>query len=444
MASTEFYKVRERVQDAVYGGSAVLRGTADSGDADTLVDAGVALSGATADHYDYGWVKIRSTTDGAAPQGEVRAIDEGGFTASTGSFETTAFSAVIDAGDTFEIWPQRPGVSHPSDVDSAINRKLRELHMPAIFPLTCHLLAGDDNDMEASGVAAFTDSSATSSKNAGGFNGAQSLLVTASGANGYSTTSLLAVFEGKQYISSVMVSAAAGDSGRFRMTDATNSNATIEDSAAITQVQWTEAMFQWSPPDGCLAVQPRFMAIGSNDLVLFDDYQTWYADGGHYPLPSWITRKEQVIKVVRYPQGTGAPDGEATYQSDESRGIEVPYRFERADTRATNELQIYVGGVGLSRPYIVAYKPLSEVTADYVTTTANTIPLSSTETDALVAGVLADIHRTAARVTTGQTQEEHKAEARRLEAEYKDGLNHLRPEWRTTTRQHDRVWGVVA
>ena len=115
-----------------------------------------------------------------------------------------------------------------------------------------------------------------------------------------------------------------------------------------------------------------------------------------------------------------------------------------ADTRATNELKIYVENCSNWRPYIIAYRPLDEVTADYVTTTANTIPLSSTETDALVLGAMAELHRMKAKYSVGETRAQHTREAQRYEREWDAGTRHLRPEWRETTVQHNRAYGVIA
>jgi hypothetical protein len=184
------------------------------------------------------------------------------------------------------------------------------------------------------------------------------------------------------------------------------------------------------------------MCVDDSDIVVFDDYQIWPQDAAVYSLPSWITRKEQIIKVVAYPQGTGIDD--FTYRSDEYRSRDLSWRHEQADTRALSELRIWVEATGLARPYIVAYRPLAEVTADYVTTTANTVPLSSTEADAIVLGVLSELHQLKANKTSGEERAQHNREALRLGREYEAGVRHLRPEWRDTQRQHNRAYGSVA
>jgi len=439
MASTNFVTIRERAVDEYYGPrAALLRGTVDSGDTDTVVDAALALAGATADHYDYGYIKITSTTDGLAPQGEVRAIDEGGLTAATGSFETVAFTAAVGAGDTMEVHPE----FHPDSLDRIANKLLRSLHMPSFFPLTLDLQGSDDNDMEASGVTGWTGGTATPTKSTVAYNGAQSITLTGSGALDYVTAGNFAVVAGKSYYAGVMCQVDSGDSARVRMIDSTNS-ATIKDSGDTTQEAWMEYLFQWSAPTGCRQAQARLMCVASGDIARWDDYHIW-ADAAHvYPLPSWLTRKEQLLGVYAFPQGTGGPVAD-TFRADEMWSLYLPFRFERADTRADTPLYIWVAAAGSRRPFIRALRPLAEVSADYVTTVANTIPLSSTEADALVLGVVGGMHRMASNNTVGEEKKGHLSEAARYEREYDNGTRHLRPEWRENRVEHRRVTGTIA
>lgn len=449
MSSTNFITVRQRVHDRLYGSrTATLRGTVDSGSTTTIVDAAAALSGATADHMDYAVAKLVTSTDNLAPQGEVRAVTEGGFGPTTGTFTTVAFSAVTGAGDTYEIWPDQ----HPDFIDTLINRKLRELHMPSFFPLTLDLVDGDDNDMEASGVSGWTGVLTTPTKSTVAYNGAQSLTLTASGgALDYVTAGDIQVVAGESYYAAAMCQVNSGDSARLRIVNATTGS-TIHDSGDTTQQAWVEMMTQWTAPSGCRTAQVQLMCVASGDVARFDDYQVWAQDGHVYPLPSWITRKEQLLGVYGYPQGTGGPVAD-TFVADKMKGQELSWRFERADVRADQPLYIYVSGIGQRRPYIRAYKPLAEVSFDYgsagagagaLGSPANTIPLSSTETDALVLGVMAELHRMKANDSVGETRAQHTREAQRYEREWDAGTRHLRPEWRETTRQSNRAYGVVA
>lgn len=447
MATTNFFTIRERVQDRLYGSrAAMLRGTNDSGSTTTIVDAAIALPGSTADHYDYGYVKIRSDTAGAAPQGEVRTITEGGWGASTGTITVSAFTAATAVGDTYEIWPDQ----HPDFVDRLINRKLRELHMPSLFPLSMDLVTSDNNDFEQlvsdptvtgwteNGGAAVTAATETSRI----YNGARSLtLIHGTAATGYYDRQFNVV-SGNSYYTSIMAAADAGNTAIFVLRDATNSVAI--DDARTTQQVMQELIIPWTAPSTCRRAQVRLTGGANSDVTYWDDYQTWFNGDGIYPLPSWITRKEQLISIVAFPPGRAGPASDFDYITDERNSRKLSYRFERADTRATNELFVFVQGCSNWRPYIVAYRPLDEVTADYVSTTANTVPLSSTEADALVLGVMAELHRMKANETVGETRAQHIREAQRYEREWDAGTRHLRPEWRETTRQHDRVYGTVA
>lgn len=439
----EFYKIRERVMDEWYAEqSPVLRGTVDSGDTDTIVDAAVAISGGAANQYDYGYIKIRSTTDNLAPQGETRSIDQGGFTASSGTFETAAFSAAVGAGDTFEVHP----TYHPDSLDQSANKLLRGLHMPTIFPLSLDLQGSDDNDMEASGVTGWTGGTATPTKSTTAYNGAQSITLTGSGALDYITAGNFPVIAGKTYYTAVMNQVDSGDSARLRMFDSTNS-ATIQDSGDSTQEAWVEMLMQWTAPSGCRQAQVRMMSVGSGDIARWDDYQVWSNEGHVYPLPSWLTRKNQLLGVYAWPEGEGLPV-EDTFTSDEMNSRQIRYSWERADVRGNTKLYIWVPGIGQQRPFIRASKPLAEVAFDYGTagvgagslgSPANSIPLSSTEADGLVMGILADLHRKAARRYVGEERTKHEREARDLEKNYERVCGHLFPERREQQYRSNRV-----
>ena len=82
----------------------VRRGTATGGDTDSVIDT--TISGGV-DSENGKWVVIASTTDAAAPAGEIQQVHD---TVVSGSgidmTLKTALSASITAGDTFELWPQ--------------------------------------------------------------------------------------------------------------------------------------------------------------------------------------------------------------------------------------------------------------------------------------------------------------------------------------------------
>jgi hypothetical protein len=213
------------------------------------------------------------------------------------------------------------------------------------------------------------------------------------------------------------------------MIDVTNSNATIESSASISQEDWTELMFLWTAPTGCRTAVPRFISVDNAENAFFDDYQVWANDGHIYPLPSWITRKEQVKDIVVYPQGTASIGSDSDYISNERRGQSVQWRFEREDYSALEEIRIWVPAIGMNRPYVVCERPVSEVSFDYGTagtgTTANTIPVDSQTSDLLVAGILGEAFRElASRSSDGAYYED---QARYHTAIWQNGMQMLKP-----------------
>ena len=443
MSASNFVTIRQRVQDRLYGKSSVLRGTVDSGSTTTIVDAAAALAGATADHYDYGFAKITTDTVGAAPQGEVRALSEGLFAPTTGTFTlVAALSAATGAGDTYEIWPDK----HPDDVDIIINRKLRELHVPSFYPLTLDLVASDNNDFEsATALTGWTNNGVmTAAKETTRiYNGTRADKLTHTTAATQFASRQFSVTANKTYWTAAVGSCDDGDTAILRVVNASAANALIEDGRTA-QTNMQEIVFYWTAPSGCRTAEVRLMGLANTDVSYWDDYQTWSNEAYVYPLPSWITRKEQLINVVAFPPGTGGPSNDFDYRANERNSRQLPFRFERADTRATNELFIWVQTYSNWRPYIVAYRPLDEVAADYVTTVANTVPLSSTEVDGLVLGVLAEMHRELIDRTTGETRAKHEREAILLERQYASAVRHLVPEGRGERVEHRRIYGSVA
>jgi len=422
MASTNFATIRHRCIDALYADRGIVRGTATSGSATAVTDTSAALPGSTVDHFDYAFIKITTTTDGLAPQGEVRAVSEGGWT-NTGSWDVlTDFSAAVDTSDTYEIHFG----PHPVWLDRLINKYARNFHYKTLWPLSLHIVLVDDNDFESASNGWITPVTGTEGKETTiVFNGVRSGSLTNAAANDYLTSAGdFDVVAGKSYYSSVMSSVLPNSDALFRMWDVTN-NVSIEASATVGQHAWTELMFQWTVPTGCRRVQPRLVGVGANDITYWDDYQTWSGDSAIYPLPSWITRKEQIKDVVVYPQGTGSVGGDSDYRSNERQGQSIPWRFEREDYGALEEIHLWVPDIGMNRPYVICERPIAETTADYATTTANTIPIDSQTADLLVSGVLSEAFRELASRSTDSAH--YEKQAKYHEGIWQNGMGTLKP-----------------
>lgn len=428
MATTSFITARHRLMDKLDAGQFPIRGTATGGSTTTVVDSGASLSGATADSFDHYWVKISTTTDGLAPQGEIRQISEGGYSAGTFTVPT-AFSAAVQSGDTYEI---HRGF-HPSEMDNALNMMSRNLWVPYEFPLSAHILANDDNDMESTATITgmWTASNVTQTKATSPvYGGAQVLSVAATSDGGYSRpTTNFSVNPNLQYATAVQCALTDGDSARLQLIDVTNSNATIDQTAAVTLTEWQELFIQWTPPSGCRSMQPRLMAVTSSDIAFFDEYQTWIVGTYSYTLPTWVSMRPQVIDIRGVPLGVGSVGGDQDYAALTRRSVALGWTFEKEDWAGANEVRVNVQIPGNVRPVLLARKPIDAVSFDYGTagtgTTANTIPLTSPQTDVLVEGAYAELCRRIANRSEESERAKWTREATRAEGRYRAGIHQM-------------------
>ena len=251
------------------------------------------------------------------------------------------------------------------------------------------------------------------------YNGAQSLKMTCSAANEYvSLKALLGVNETQQLVAAISCYVTSGDDAIFRVWDTTNGAAI--DEAASDEVRWMDLVVPFSVPSGCERVDVRFMGVGSDDVIYWDDVQVWAQNRQVYPLPSWITRPEQIEGVVAFPQGTAGP-GTLQYRPDEWSSYKLNWGFERIDIRADNEFYIWVDSFGSNRaygrPYVIARRNLAEPTSD-----TSTIFF---EPDLLVEGTLAEVYPILARMSTGEDAQRYLRDARESEARWQAGLRSL-------------------
>ena len=422
--------------------------TATGGSTTTVVDSSAGLSGATADAFDHYWIKIVTTTDNLAPQGEIRQISEGGYTAASGTFTVSvAFTVAPASGDTYEIHRD----FHPNEVDSMANERLRNLWVPAFYPLSVHVPANDDNDMEYTDATPYAGTNATLAKATTPlYGGTRVMSVTATATGGYAAVDAnIAVHPSLQYVTAALLSATDGDEGQLVIWDATNS-AAIDSSGEATLAAWQELVIQWTPPATCRTVQPRLVSVNDTDVTYWDDYQTWVQGQYDYALPSWITMKEQIIKVIGYPWGQGLVDNE--YAAFERRSQPLNWDYAQEEYAGTNEIRIHVDCPASLRPYIIARKPVTEVSYDYgsagvgagaLGSPANTVPLTSQQTDVVVYGVQAESHRRIAHRYSGEDKRYHEREAIRLENLYKAGLEKLGLNIPVRRYHSDRIGMVI-
>lgn len=346
-----------------------VTGTATTSTAATaLYDiTNLKYSSGDANEYDRMYVYAEITTAGAdAGERGFSRVTEGGLAPSTGVLTLSPGITSFAADDTYIITEEAPRA-----LKEAISAILRNQYPRTFFPLSLHVMGNDANDMEPSTIA--TDYSATNGTRAIEstivHGGAQSLKLTATATGGYANTGSIGVPESKNLYAAVMCYVTSGDSATFRVVDVTDSNATIED-ATTDEPSWMELLFQFNAPADCEQIDFRFISDANGDIAYWDDFQVWHSGEGIYPLPSWITRPEQVIGVRGFPQGTSGPSSDNDFRANEQDSVPLAWDFERADKRADKPLYLWVQGTS-QRPFIYALRSLPELTSDTGSTVAD-------------------------------------------------------------------------
>ena len=254
---------------------------------------------------------------------------------------------------------------------SALNEVLRNLYVPCFFPLSLHICASDENDMETAPATTFQSNAtnaALGDETTIVYNGALALQVVGAADGGYVHFGSVDVNDGELLYAAIMCSAV--DGATFRIVDLTNSNATVED-ATTDELKWMDLIFPFTVPTDCEQIHARAISTTSGSSTDWDDYQIWYAAQGVYPGPSWLTRPSQMIDVRAFPHGIGGPSSDNDYRPNERMSIPLDWHIEREDIRGDNPLHLWVEGTGGARPYIYALRPLSALSADSSTTTAD-------------------------------------------------------------------------
>ena len=256
---------------------------------------------------------------------------------------------------------------------NAINQVMRNLYVPSFFPLSLHIVGNDNNDMEGSGLDgdySKSASAAIAAETTKVRNGAQSMKVTASAATQYAYTGNIPVNENQSLYAAIANAVDSGDSAEFRIVNVDDSNAAIE-NATNDEVAWMELVFQFSPPSGCERIQAWMISTANTDVSYWNDFQVWHGGRGVYQCPSWLTLSSQMLDVRAFPHGTGGPASDNDYRTNERMSIPLDWHIEREDIRGDSPLHLWVEGSGGARPYIYALRPLSELSSDSATTTAD-------------------------------------------------------------------------
>jgi hypothetical protein len=335
-----------------------VTGSATGGDTTSLIDTTALLySSGDANAWDRKWVYRETTPSDTVISSRVT---EGGLNAGAGDLTLSpALSSSFASGNNYIITDE-----HIDVLKNAINRVQRNIFLPTFFPLSLHIVQNDANDMEPSTIA--TDYSSVNATLATEStivkHGAQSLKSTAGAAGGYAALDVsIGVQAGQSLLAAVDCYVTLSDDATFRVVDVTDSAASI-DTATSDEPSWMELVIPFSVPSNSEQIQLRMIGDANGDITYWENIQVWSTDGRVYPLPSWLTRPEQLLDMRGFRQGTGGPNTN-DYRANERRSIALPYGFESVDRRANQPFHIWVSATS-ARPFIYALRPLDELSSD--------------------------------------------------------------------------------
>lgn len=300
-------------------------GTATGGTQATLIDTS-RLKSTQYDSSEWtgGWVRISSTTDGQAPLGEIAPIPD--YQPELGVVKLDPYmSAIIEAGDTYELWRVDPNIIK-SLVDGVLIDTL-------YIPFWSILSEIPDFDMELATKLTWTDVNATSVKaSTTPVSSGQYLSVTTSVANGYTKTDTFGVEPGRSVYYGAAVRPNSGVTAKLILWDETNS---VEISSKTHLRQYPLRIYKVATiPSNCYSASIRLSctAIG---LVDWDDIMFYVAQSEDIALPSYIKQGGQVKGVFSlWPRGVEADLYDITLAGELDQRFDIrPGRPFRAKAR---------------------------------------------------------------------------------------------------------------
>jgi len=264
-----------------------LAGTAEGGSTVTLVDAArLQDSTASADLWTDSWVHVF----GGPNAGETRRV--AAYDPASGSITVSrAFPYALDEAASYELSRQVA----PDVIDAAIDVTLTRCWFQTLSPLTMLV----DGGMEHPDTRAWRTWNAEASKVAAGadsVSGIGSLDVTTTAAGGYAASTALAVLAGQPYTLEASV-APGGSTARLavhNLTGGADLNATPATGQAARRVRLTFVI-----PEGCEEIEVRLGATEAEATTRWEQVVLLAAGRRRFPLPAWITHRQQVVEVWR-------------------------------------------------------------------------------------------------------------------------------------------------
>ncbi len=264
-----------------------LTGTAEGGSSVTLVDAArLQESTASADLWTDSWVHVF----GGPNAGETRRV--AAYDPATGSITVSrAFPHAVDAASSYEL----SRLVAPDVINAAIDATLTRCWFQALTPLT----ALADGAMEDRGTQAWRPRNASVAKVAAGADaagGSASLAVTTTAAGGYAASTSLSVLPGQAY---TLEASVAPDGSIARLAVHNLTRGVDLDEVTATGHAWRPVRLMFVIPDGCEEIEVRLGSADAEATTRWDQAMLLAAGRRRFPLPAWITHRQQVVEVWR-------------------------------------------------------------------------------------------------------------------------------------------------
>lgn len=292
-----------RQESAKLIGALLASGTATGGSQTSLVDTSTARNGIVQSALSNGIERFKgafllmvSGTVGNIGQWREISDDAPGSGTIT---PARGFPSNIQSGDGYEIY----SALSPDGWNDAINAGLTRCQYISKSPIT--LIT--DGDMEAAGTSSWSGTNATIAKSTSDAvtDGAQSLVVTNTSAGGYANPSAdQPCTPGRAFRLWVdyRVVSTGGEHAQIAIKDVTHGTFI---QSAISPDQYTGQNTQggmmsvgFAIPAGCVRFQIQLIGQESTAVVAWDDLVVYDTRQFRYPMPSWITFREQYATLL--------------------------------------------------------------------------------------------------------------------------------------------------
>ena len=126
--------------------------------------------------------------------------------------------------------------------------------------------------------------------------GATSLEVRNSAAGGYAASTRLAVLPGQPF-TLVALLAPGGFTARMAVHNLTRG--VDLDAAAASGRAWRPVRLSFDIPDGCEEIEVRLGGVEADAVTRWDQVVLLAVNRRRFPLPAWVTHRQQVLEVWR-------------------------------------------------------------------------------------------------------------------------------------------------